>query len=84
VTKVAKRCLICRKDPAIPGRYYCSWSCRQLDGKRICPSCLEPVRTVRRDAEYCSNACRQRAYRARRDWELDNEAKLARLRSSHY
>jgi hypothetical protein len=81
---VARRCIVCRKAPAIPGRDYCSWACRDGGDRwdlRQCAACLKPVRTARRDAEYCSNACRQKAYRAQRDWLEDQEAKAEQLRA---
>jgi hypothetical protein len=78
-----KRCRYCHKAPALPGRDYCSSACRDGGDRwdlRACDNCLEPVRTVRADASYCSNACRQKAYRARRDWASDQELKLAQVR----
>jgi hypothetical protein len=61
----------------LPPRVFCSRRCRQVIAARerqenrvevdpiICPECGERVDARRRDARYCSAACRQRAYRAR-------------------
>jgi hypothetical protein len=50
---------------------FCSWECRWRYGRRIkrhkertCVVCGASFTTTRRDAGYCSNACRQKAYRA--------------------
>jgi len=37
-----------------------------LDLDKVCEGCDEPFRASRSDARYCSGACRQRAYRARK------------------
>ena len=82
-TLVAKRCLNCHKVRALPGHDYCSGACRDgLAGWELaqCESCGRPIRRVRKDdVRFCSNACRQRAYRQRRGWNEDQLAKIAAL-----
>ena len=62
----------------IPKHVVCSKECRQAvyyavvrarrrRPKRDCSTCAEPFQPKRTDALYCSSACRQRAYRLRRD-----------------
>lgn len=61
-------------DPLLK-RVTCSHSCstsltRRRNGNqgtdRPCPECGDRIDTGRTDSRYCSNACRQRAYRKRR------------------
>jgi hypothetical protein len=57
--------------------YHCSTACylRQLRARHrkermrdvICGSCGGKFQTLRRDARYCSGACRQDAYRRRKE-----------------
>src|ERR1700739_5090025 len=49
----------------------CSWPCKaryrrtvKRHKERTCVICGNSFTTTRRDASYCSNACRQKAYRA--------------------
>jgi hypothetical protein len=44
-----------------------------------CAACWNVLRTVRFDAQFCSNACRQRDYRARRALEAEQQAKAQHL-----
>src|SRR5260370_25978011 len=46
--------------------------------KSVCGGCGFPVQARRRDARTCSNACRQKAYRARRS-ELVRPLQIALL-----
>ena len=51
-------------------------------GSRLCPVCQTPITSAR--ARYCSDACKQRAYRLRQtDNPLDLDALTADLRSRH-
>jgi hypothetical protein len=74
-------CEVCgTRVVTLVGRFrytYCSAGCRlELSDRRkrqghvsvpprACTECGEPFTPKRRDARYCSNACRQRAYRER-------------------
>lgn len=68
------RLIVRGADPLLK-RVTCSHSCstsltRSRNGNkgtdRPCPECGDPIVTGRADSRYCSNACRQRAYRKRR------------------
>jgi endogenous inhibitor of DNA gyrase (YacG/DUF329 family) len=68
------RMVVRASDPLLK-RVTCSHSCsvsltRKRNGNkgvdRPCPECGDPIDTGRADSRYCSNACRQRAYRKRR------------------
>ena len=72
-----RRCLVCRRDfwkPNYRDASVCSDTCRKSSARgwflptltKKCAQCdryFEPART---DSRYCSSACRQAAYRARR------------------
>ncbi|KUL26612.1 hypothetical protein ADL12_32150 [Streptomyces regalis] len=67
--------LVIRLDDPLLKRVTCSHSCstsltRSRNGNlgtdRPCPECGDRIDTGRADSVYCSNACRQRAYRRRR------------------
>jgi hypothetical protein len=53
---------------------------RPVTIKRPCRSCEKKFNPARRDAKYCSDACRQRAHRARASMpDLDRQIEQARL-----
>jgi hypothetical protein len=59
--------------PAGRYRWFCDDACRRVAGRRdrrykqlICKGCNTSFTSARVDAEFCSGACRQRAYRQRR------------------
>lgn len=67
--------LVVRASDPLLKRVTCSQSCntslsRSRNGNqgadRPCPECGDRIDTGRADSRYCSNACRQRAYRRRR------------------
>ena len=58
-----------------------SWPKKPKKGERryTCGMCRCSFVPKRSDAEYCSGACRVMAYRRRKEWADDNEAKLAAM-----
>lgn len=68
------KCEVCGRD--VVNRRYCSDRCEYKAGNlrrrvghesRRCVVCEEPFTPRRKDARYCSSACRQDAYRKRKD-----------------
>jgi hypothetical protein len=72
-----------------PRIYHCSTACywRQLRARRreertrevICESCGGKFQTLRHDARYCSSACRQDAYRQRKEHQVTLRRQQAQL-----
>jgi hypothetical protein len=72
-----KRKIVCGQGDCATGlgrrlMYYCSQACewrhrraRNRVKQLTCAVCVQPFLTTRRDTRYCSNACRQEAYRER-------------------